>query len=250
MYFAEPFGAGFVDSVEIGVFSHYGATMHSFLFHRKLSLALIYWWLSFCFYVFPMCNDKLHMLLLNFCVCSLVSETIPDHRDYRLYVGEKAKYRRRLFEVVSELELLKPEVQKQVDQINNPYSKPSSSSSNFFSSDLSAPPSAPYARNQSYGNANYDKFGSRSTQDLLTGFGNPGSAVYCPPPLQDQFNNFSLSTLNIPRPRDETLSRHSFLASSSNQNRREHQQVRVCCGCMETDALLIIVYLGQHVPAT
>jgi len=60
----------------------------------------------------------------------------------------------------------------------------------------------------------------------------------------------SLSTLNIPRPRDETLSRHSFLALSSNQNRREHQQVRVCCGCMETDALLIIVYLGQNVPAT
>jgi hypothetical protein len=94
MYFAEPFGAGFVDSAEIGVFSHYGATMHSFLFHRKLSLFLIYWWLSFCFYDFPMCNDKLHMVLLNFCVCSLVSETIPDHRDYRLYVGEKAKYRR------------------------------------------------------------------------------------------------------------------------------------------------------------
>jgi hypothetical protein len=65
----------------------------------------------------------------------------------------------RLFEVVSELELLKPEVQKQVDQINNPYNKPSSSSSNSFSSDLSAPPSAPYARNQSYGNANYDKVG-------------------------------------------------------------------------------------------
>ncbi|KAH9571586.1 hypothetical protein CY35_02G101500 [Sphagnum magellanicum] len=167
----------------------------------------------------------LYILLLRF--SSLVSETIPDHRDYRLYVGEKAKYRRRLFEVVSELELLKPEVQKQVDQINNPYNKPSSSSSNSFSSDLSAPPSAPYARNQSYGNANYDKSGSRSTQDLLTGFGGPGSAVYNPPPLQDQFNNFSLSTLNIPRPRDETLSRHSFLALSSNQNRREHQQVRV-----------------------
>lgn len=94
MYFTEPFGAGFVDSVEIGVFSHYGATMHSFLFHRKSSLSLIYWWLSFCFYVFPMCNDQLHMLLLNFCVYSLVSETIPDHRDYRLYVGEKARYRR------------------------------------------------------------------------------------------------------------------------------------------------------------
>jgi hypothetical protein len=58
----------------------------------------------------------------------------------------------RLFEVVAELESLKPDVQKQVDQINNPYSIPSSS-------DLSAPPSAPYARNQSYGNANYDKVG-------------------------------------------------------------------------------------------
>ncbi|CAK9268576.1 unnamed protein product [Sphagnum jensenii] len=151
----------------------------------------------------------LYILLLRF--SSLVSETIPDHRDYRLYVGEKARYITRLLEVVSELELLKPEVQKQVDQINNPYSKSSSSSSNFFSSDLSAPPSAPYARNQFYGNANYDKVG-------------PGWSFYN---NLIPWQSFSLSTLNIPRPRDETVSRHSFLASSSNQNRREHQQVRV-----------------------
>jgi hypothetical protein len=34
----------------------------------------------------------LYILLLRF--SSLVSETIPEHRDYRLYGGEKAKYRK------------------------------------------------------------------------------------------------------------------------------------------------------------
>ncbi len=62
----------------------------------------------------------------------------------------------RLFEVVAELESLKPEVQKQVDQINNPYSRISSSIS-FQPSDLSAP-SHLYARSHSHGNPN-DKVG-------------------------------------------------------------------------------------------
>lgn len=31
---------------------------------------------------------------ITFIACSLVSETIPEHRDYRLYGGEKAKYRK------------------------------------------------------------------------------------------------------------------------------------------------------------
>ncbi len=62
----------------------------------------------------------------------------------------------RLFEVVAELESIKPEVQKQVDQINNPYNRISSSSS-FLPSDFSSP-SQLYARSHSYGNPN-DKVG-------------------------------------------------------------------------------------------
>jgi hypothetical protein len=59
-------------------------------------------------------------------------------------------------EVVAELESLKPEVQKQVDQINNPYNRISSSSS-FLPSDFSSP-SQLYAGSHSYGNPN-DKVG-------------------------------------------------------------------------------------------
>ncbi|CAM6009934.1 unnamed protein product, partial [Sphagnum balticum] len=55
-------------------------------------------------------------------------------------------------EVVAELESLKPEVQKQVDQINNPYNRISSSSS-FLPSDFSSP-SQLYAGSHSYGNPN------------------------------------------------------------------------------------------------
>ncbi|CAM6048771.1 unnamed protein product [Sphagnum compactum] len=146
----------------------------------------------------------LYILLLRF--SSLVSETIPEHRDYRLYGGEKAKYRKRLLEVVAELESLKPEVQKQVDQINNPYSRISSSSS-FLPSDLSAP-------------------SHLSTQGILTGFRDSGSPVFNPP-VEEQFKHLSLTTLNIPRPRDETLSRHSFLVPTSNWNQRDSQQLRV-----------------------
>jgi hypothetical protein len=39
-------------------------------------------------------DELLHASRITFIACSLVSETIPEHRDYRLYGGEKAKYRK------------------------------------------------------------------------------------------------------------------------------------------------------------
>lgn len=59
----------------------------------------------------------LYIILLRF--SSLVSETIPFHRDYQLLrPKERSIYRKKLFDVVAELESLKPEFQRRVDELN------------------------------------------------------------------------------------------------------------------------------------
>ncbi|XP_022741644.1 AMSH-like ubiquitin thioesterase 3 isoform X2 [Durio zibethinus] len=59
----------------------------------------------------------LYIILLRY--SSLVSETIPFHRDYPvLLLKEKTAYRKRLLGVLDELESLKPEVQRRVEELN------------------------------------------------------------------------------------------------------------------------------------
>ncbi|KAH9330061.1 hypothetical protein KI387_002169, partial [Taxus chinensis] len=49
----------------------------------------------------------------------LVSETVPQHQDYPTYAAkEKVNYKKKLREVVDELEALKPKVQKQDGELN------------------------------------------------------------------------------------------------------------------------------------
>ncbi|CAI0626349.1 unnamed protein product [Linum tenue] len=63
----------------------------------------------------------LYIMLLRF--SSLVSETIPFHRDYHSYLlKEKASYRKRLLSVLEELESLKPEFDRRVEELNRGYS--------------------------------------------------------------------------------------------------------------------------------
>ncbi|KAG6759759.1 hypothetical protein POTOM_036248 [Populus tomentosa] len=55
---------------------------------------------------------------------SLVSETIPYHRDYQaLYQKERANYKKRSFAVLNELESIKPEFHRRVDEIEKAYSR-------------------------------------------------------------------------------------------------------------------------------
>jgi len=69
----------------------------------------------------------LYIILLRF--SSLITETIPHHQDYQTsYPKEKTEYRKKLLNVVSELEALKPVVQRQVDELNKTYASSSSSS--------------------------------------------------------------------------------------------------------------------------
>ncbi|KAG0615783.1 hypothetical protein M758_5G066800 [Ceratodon purpureus] len=57
-----------------------------------------------------------YVVLLRF--ASLLAETIPEHRNYRLYDVEQKDYRRKLLNVITELEKLKPEVAEQVHRHN------------------------------------------------------------------------------------------------------------------------------------
>ncbi|CAM6081857.1 unnamed protein product [Calypogeia fissa] len=75
----------------------------------------------------------LYVLLLRF--SSLVMETIPQHRDYRIFLGrEKPDFRKRLLDVLSELETLKPLVRSEVSRYNNVHAPASTSSNGLASS--------------------------------------------------------------------------------------------------------------------
>ncbi|KAJ7299396.1 hypothetical protein O6H91_Y236700 [Diphasiastrum complanatum] len=144
----------------------------------------------------------LYILLLRF--SSLVSETIPEHHDYKkLFLEERNYYRRKLVEVINELELLKPEVKRQLEQHNVPALK-------SYSSGVEWPPNTQRSSVskfneqkdiQSYGSSNKQVFSSTGggTTALSSEF--------------NQSNESSLKSLRIPRANDETLARHSFLAS-------------------------------------
>ncbi|KAG8483269.1 hypothetical protein CXB51_022360 [Gossypium anomalum] len=59
----------------------------------------------------------LYIILLRY--SSLVSETIPFHRDYHVSLQkEKAMYRKRLLAVLDELESLKPKVHRRIEELN------------------------------------------------------------------------------------------------------------------------------------
>uniref|UniRef100_A0A0D6QUI6 MPN domain-containing protein n=1 Tax=Araucaria cunninghamii TaxID=56994 RepID=A0A0D6QUI6_ARACU len=152
----------------------------------------------------------LYIILLRF--SSLISETIPHHRDYHTSnLKEKAEYRKNLWDVLTELEQLKPEVQRQVDEVNKKYAsviyqeEPSDYS-------LEWPP----RRNQGYPIYENGKgYGSIVKNNILENSRRANELsrdqrVYSNQ-IAQQFNKLSF---NIPRAKEETLSRHSFLGPS------------------------------------
>ncbi|GAB2217820.1 hypothetical protein Droror1_Dr00001032 [Drosera rotundifolia] len=146
----------------------------------------------------------LYIMLLRY--SSLVSETIPLHRDYQiLHSREKAYYRKKLFEVIDELESLKPEF-----QLRNQGYQSDGPVRNTNGSEVSS-----LRLNPSY---------SRRTPRLETIQSQPANRTLAsswkkdpdhnqlvssnPMPLDMKFQTLSL---NLPLPKQETLSRHSFL---------------------------------------
>lgn len=141
----------------------------------------------------------LYIILLRY--SSLVSETIPFHRDYQvLHAKEKPFYKKKLFSVIDELESLKPEFHRRVNELNKAHA----------------------AQQRQFDGLGRTAYGSGSTYSILD-IKQPTS-----PTLQSSWNRnnnhtqaLSSSTLQIdkqlqklsllPVPNKETLSRHSFL---------------------------------------
>ncbi|XP_022760642.1 AMSH-like ubiquitin thioesterase 3 isoform X2 [Durio zibethinus] len=153
----------------------------------------------------------LYIILLRY--SSLVSETIPFHRDYQvLLLREKSVYRKRLLAVLDELESLKPEVHQRVEELNkahagaqlieldgheissyglekmSPLDWPSVNKGYNMSLDIKKPANVAVQPSWKYNN-------DRNQVDK-------------------QFHKLSF---NIPLPNKETLSRHSFLGPNGLQ---------------------------------
>ncbi|PQQ10715.1 AMSH-like ubiquitin thioesterase 1 isoform X1 [Prunus yedoensis var. nudiflora] len=140
----------------------------------------------------------LYIMLLRF--SSLVSETIPCHREYRASVqGEKVFLKKKLFNALNELEELKPAVKQKNDEFNRRNENQNNG----------------WGRNHQIGAVIQSplKKQTLSSYDVTKA----GQFFYQTPraqqfsysrPVEDQFRKLSVS---IPHPKEETLSRHSIL---------------------------------------
>ncbi|KAK7348092.1 hypothetical protein VNO80_22641 [Phaseolus coccineus] len=150
----------------------------------------------------------LYIILLRF--LSLVSETIPYHRDYHASLpNERATYKKRSRAVLDELESLKPEFKRRVDKLKDLHVKAPLPEENGFNMALqsSVNSSLEWPVVNKSNNLNMDF-------KQLAGFGSHSSWNYnnmSPSdsrPIDKQLQKLSLS---LPAPNKETLSRHSFL---------------------------------------
>ncbi|EPS65367.1 hypothetical protein M569_09410, partial [Genlisea aurea] len=136
----------------------------------------------------------LYVMLLRY--SSLLMETIPFHRDYQTsYLKERNLHKKKLLGVIDELEILKPQVNHQISNLEK---------------------IQPVNRIDQFDTPNTISNASSYSRSLQTPIVRPG-------PLR-QTNEFSPSnsigtqlqklSLNLPAPKLETLSRHSLLGSS------------------------------------
>lgn len=147
----------------------------------------------------------LYIMLLRF--SSLISETIPCHRDYRLSSqSKKVTLKKKLLNAMRELEELKPAVQLKVDELNRKHiyqvnEQDHLNHNGFYDSSLEWPP----VKKQTFANYNIAKAAQSTARELVF----QGSRqVANTQPIEEQFHRVSL---NIISPKEETLSRHSIL---------------------------------------
>ncbi|XP_039136825.1 AMSH-like ubiquitin thioesterase 3 [Dioscorea cayenensis subsp. rotundata] len=141
----------------------------------------------------------LYIILLRF--SSLMCETIPSHRDYHVLLPkERATFRKKLLDVIGELETLKPDVQRQVDEVNqgHMYQLDDQDNSYGFNS----------TRKQVSPSTYIEQPASRSTSQSVRKFNNERNHILPSDNLQSRQTQ-KLSV--IAHPKEETLSRHSLL---------------------------------------
>ncbi|OAY56091.1 AMSH-like ubiquitin thioesterase 3 [Manihot esculenta] len=153
----------------------------------------------------------LYTILLRY--SSLVSETIPYHRDYQILLPkERAAYKKRLFAVLDELEALKPEFHRRVDELNKAYARTQlheldDPERTYYGSDSSS--KCPSVNKVSYSSISVKRPSVVAPQSSWR-YSNNHTQVSSsnPPQLDKPLQKLSIS---LPLPKQETLSRHSFL---------------------------------------
>ncbi|KAI3469316.1 hypothetical protein Pfo_025979 [Paulownia fortunei] len=146
----------------------------------------------------------LYVILLRY--SSLVSETIPYHRDYQaLFPKERIIYKKKLLAVLDELETLKPQVHRQLEELKkvntatqmHQFDGPNKIS---YASSLNKKASLGYSNKQMLQPITAPSSSLKQNNEY-TRFSSSSS-------IESQFQKLSLS---LPLPKQETLSRHSFL---------------------------------------
>ncbi|OVA16823.1 JAB/MPN domain [Macleaya cordata] len=155
----------------------------------------------------------LYVILLRF--SSLVSETIPFHRDYLvMFPKERATKKKKLLAVITELESLKPDVYRQVDELNKAHfgtqlGRPERISYNSVAYSLESVPSTMKQISSNLDIRQLHPAGRSPSQSSLRRSNEfnqivPSNTVQ----IEKQLQKLSFS---LPPPKEETLSRHSIL---------------------------------------
>ncbi|XP_057785601.1 AMSH-like ubiquitin thioesterase 3 [Salvia miltiorrhiza] len=146
----------------------------------------------------------LYVILLRY--SSLVSETIPDHKDYQVLCPKERSFsKKKLLSVLDELEALKPKVHRQLDEL-----KKVSTDSQMHQFD--GPTSISYT--SSVNNKASLNYSTKQLSQPITASSsslkqnNDYTRFSSPKPVESQFQKMSLG---LPLPNQETLSRHSLL---------------------------------------
>ncbi|KAG0452166.1 hypothetical protein HPP92_025808 [Vanilla planifolia] len=150
----------------------------------------------------------LYVMLLRF--SSLITETIPYHRDYHTSLqGERLLFKKRLFNFLNELETLKPEVQRCVEELNR------KSSTHVSKWGLSHQVSSV---NKSLEWPSINKHNVKNDTKQIYTITGQGGVSRSPFNWQDKLlqsmpteGQSCILSLNSVRPKQETLSRHSIL---------------------------------------
>uniref|UniRef100_A0A1D1Z7D3 AMSH-like ubiquitin thioesterase 1 n=1 Tax=Anthurium amnicola TaxID=1678845 RepID=A0A1D1Z7D3_9ARAE len=151
----------------------------------------------------------LYIMLLRF--SSLITETIPRHRDFQTSLPhERNSFKKKLLNALSELEELKPNVQRRIEELNrksrNQVNRWGQVQQNVQDDSLEWPPPVRRHALTKFENKQVTRYSGRDhSYQVPHSYQNKLSPAA---PAEEQFRRLSLS---IPRPKEETLSRHSIL---------------------------------------
>ncbi|XP_058091497.1 AMSH-like ubiquitin thioesterase 1 isoform X3 [Magnolia sinica] len=151
----------------------------------------------------------LYIMLMRF--SSLISETIPCHRDFQVSLKrERLSFKKKLLNALTELETLKPTVQSLIEELNRKRMKKVAKSDQvhqIFSNGSSL--EWPAVKKQIQTNYEIRQVQRPVGRDVISqGSWGQVDKFSHSPSMEGQIRVLSLS---VPRPKEETLSRHSIL---------------------------------------